>query len=241
MLHEVVSTNITIKVIENICNKLNVELNEVHKSIIAILVPSLIYRQGSIVILSEVVRRVNKILKKHNEKYDLVNLLLAIDCIDSIDKYGTISIPIAYLLNKLTINRTTISNKGEDILKKKVLTCATSTLCITELLNHIGVPKIISIPIVNILLELFYTDIDKEATAMKSANVAFKNKKMSDLSETLKAMQFEKIFISTGLLMIIASAGLKISASLILVNVLTELIEVVKVEHKKRHLKSFLN
>ena len=240
MLHEVVSTNITIKVIENICNKLNVELNEVHKSIIAILVPSLIYRQGSIVIISETVRRVNKILKK-DEKYDLVNLLLAIDCIDSIDKYGTISIPIAFLLNKLTINRTTISNKGEDILKKKVLTCATSTLCITELFNHIGVPKMISIPIVNILLELFYTDIDKEAAAMKSANVAFKNKKMSDLSEILKAMQFEKIFISTGLLMIIASAGLKISASLILVNVLTELIEVVKTEYKTKHVKGFLN
>jgi hypothetical protein len=108
-------------------------------------------------------------------------------------------------------------------------------------MNHIGVTKMIYITIVNILLELFYTDIDKEAAAMKSANVAFKNKKMSDLSETLKAMQFEKIFISTGLLMIIASAGLKISASLILVNVLTELIEVVKAEHKKRHLKSFLN
>jgi hypothetical protein len=53
-------------------------------------------------------------------------------------------------------------------------------------------------------------------------------------------MQFEKIFLSTALLMVITSAGLKISSSLILVNVVSELYDVFRSERKQAIAKGFL-
>lgn len=241
MLHQTISVNIAVRVIDNVFKKLNIELKEYHKSILTILIPSVIYRDGSIIILSETIRQVNKIFKKHNEKYDLINILLAIDCISSIDKYGAVTIPLAWLLNKLTVNKETINKSKTDILKKKVLTNATQTILISELLTHIGLPKMVSIPVVNIILELFYTDINTEQKAMVNTNTAFKGYKMSEVRNVLKQMQLEKVFLSTAILLVITHIGFKISTSLILVNVLSELLDVIKVEYKSRRIKSFLN
>jgi hypothetical protein len=239
MIRQATSVNISLRVIENICTKLNIELKEYHKSIITILIPSLIYRDGTIVILSETIHQINRIIKKHNDKIDFVSILLGYNCITSIDKYGAITIPLSFFLSKLTINREIINDKS-DKLSKKVLTNATQTLCVSEVLSYLGIPKMISVPIINIILELFYMDIDKEKQMMINANVAFKNHKMSEISKVLKQMQFEKIFLSTAILMIITHIGLNINASLIFVTVLNELCELIKSEYKKTAIKGFL-
>lgn len=240
MLQQATSVNIAIKVIESICAKFEIELKESHKSIMAILIPSLVYRDGTIIILSETIHQINRIIKKHNNNIDFVSILLGWNCISTIDKYGTITIPLSFFLNKLNVNRIIISKERKRFLSKKVLTNATQTLCTAEVLNHLGVPKAIAIPLVNIILELFYMDLKKERKMMTEANVAFKDYKMSEVTKILKQMQFEKIFLSTAILLIISSIGLNISHSLIFVSVLTELFDVIKVEHKKATAKGFL-
>lgn len=241
MFHSAISTNLVIRVIENVANKYDIRIKEYHKDIATILISGIVYKDYKIIIAAETIRQINKILKKHNERYDIINALFAIDCISSIDKFGAVTIPLAFLLNKLTVNRDTISSKGTDVIRKKVLTNATSTLCISELLSHLGIPKAISVPLVNIIIELIYTDLDKEVSAMKQCNVAFKNQKMSSLKDILYQMQAEKIFLSTAILLVITNIGLKISTSLILVNVISELIEIIKVEYKLRNVKGFLD
>ena len=238
--HKSLTTNVIIRAIESVCIKLDIKLKESHKSIMAILIPSLVYRDGTIIILSETIHQINRIIKKHNNNIDFVSILLGWNCISTIDKYGTITIPLSFFLNKLNVNRIIISKERKRFLSKKVLTNATQTLCTAEVLNHLGVPKAIAIPLVNIILELFYMDLKKERKMMTEANVAFKDYKMSEVTKILKQMQFEKIFLSTAILLIISSIGLNISHSLIFVSVLTELFDVIKVEHKKATAKGFL-
>jgi hypothetical protein len=241
MLQQATSVNIAIKVIENICAKFEIELKESHKSIMAILIPSLVYRDGTIIILSETIHQINRIIKKHNDKIDFVSILLGWNCISTIDKYGAITIPLSFFLNKLNVNRVIISKEKSRYLSKKVLTNATQTLCTAEVLSHLGVPKMIAIPLINIILEFFYMDLKKERKTMTEANVAFKDYKMSEVTKVLKQMQFEKIFLSTAILLIISSIGFNISHSLIFVSVLTELFSVIKVEYKKATAKGFLS
>ena len=240
MLQQATTINVAIKVIESICAKFDIELKEQHKSVIAILVPSLIFRDGTIVILSETIHQINRIIKKKNDKIDFVSILLAWNCISSIDKYGAITIPLSFFLNKLSVNRVIINTHSNKFLSKKVLTNATQTLCTAEVLSYLGVPKVIAIPLVNIILELFYMDLKKERKMMTEANVAFKGYKMSEVTRILKEMQFEKVFLSTAILMVITSIGLNISASLIFVSVITELYEIVKAEYKMKTAKGFL-
>ena len=66
MIRNALSVNIAIRVIENICNKFDIQMKESHKSILAILIPAIIYRDGSIVILSETIHQIDRILKKKN-------------------------------------------------------------------------------------------------------------------------------------------------------------------------------
>jgi hypothetical protein len=240
MIQQATTINVAIKVIESICAKFDIELKEQHKSVIAILVPSLIFRDGTIVILSETIHQINRIIKKKNDKIDFVSILLAWNCISSIDKYGAITIPLSFFLNKLDVNRVIINTHSNKYLSKKVLTNATQTLCTAEVLSYLGVPKVIAIPLVNIILELFYMDLKKERKMMTEANVAFKGYKMSEVTKILKEMQFEKVFLSTAILMVITSIGLNISASLIFVSVITELYEIVKAEYKMKTAKGFL-
>ena len=239
MIQQGTSVNITLQSIEKVCNKFDIRLKESHKTILAILIPAVIYRDGSIIILSETIHQINRIIKKYNESVDFISILLAYNCISHIDKYGAITIPLCFLLNKLTVNREVIGYKDR-YLSKKVLTNATQTLCISEMLSHIGIPYLISIPIINIMLELMYMDIEGEYKAMLFSNVAFKNIKMSKIRDILKQMQFEKIFLSTALLLVITNIGLNISASLILVSIGTEIYEVLKAEYKMKTAKGFL-
>lgn len=240
MIQQATSVNIAIRVVDNVCDKLGIELNDTHKTIMAILIPSIVYRDGTIIILSETIHQINRIIKKKNNNIDFVSILLGYNCISNIDKYGAITIPLCFLLNKLTIKREIIGN-SDKYLTKKVLTNATQTICVSEVLSYIGVPKLISIPVINIILELFYTDIEKERKIMLEANVAFKNHRMSSIKKVLKQMQFEKIFLSTALLIVISNIGLRIGSSLILINVISELYEVAKSEYKKASAKSFLD
>jgi hypothetical protein len=75
---------------------------------------------------------------------------------------------------------------------------------------------------------------------MTDANVAFKGYKMSEVTKILKQMQFEKIFLSTAILIVITHIGLNISASLIFVSILTEMFEIFKAEYKMKTAKGFL-
>lgn len=240
MFQQATSVNIAIRVIKSICSKFDIEIPEKYEAIMAILIPSLIYRDGCIIILSETIYQINKIIKKKNEHIDFVSILLAWNCISSVDKYGAITIPLSFFLNKLNVNRVVISKESNRFLSKKVLTNATQTLCVAEVLSHLGIPKPIAIPIVNLILELFYMDLPKERQMMTEANVAFKGRKMSEVTSILKQMQFEKIFLSTAILIVISNIGLNISASLIFVSILTEVFTVCKAEYKQATAKGFL-
>jgi hypothetical protein len=129
MYKQATIANVSIRVIENIFNKFEIELTDNHKAIMAILIPAIVFRDGSIVILSETIYQINRIIKKKNDKIDFVSILLAWNCISSIDQYGTITIPLSFFLNKLNVNRVVINKKSNKFLSKKVLTNATQTLC----------------------------------------------------------------------------------------------------------------
>ena len=239
MINQALSVNITLHAIERICDKYDIRIKESHKAILTLLIPSIIYRDGSIIILSETIRQIDKVLKKKNNKLDFVSILLGINCISHIDKYGAITIPLCVLLEKLTINREIIGAPDKHI-SKKVLTNATTSLCISELLNHIGIPRCISITIINIILECINSNIDEEYKLMINKNIGFKNKKMSQIKDILLQMQLEKIFLSTAILLIISSIGLNIRTNLILVSIINELYYVIKLEYKSRTMKGFL-
>ena len=247
ILQSATSVNIFLETIEKICENKNIKIKESHKTILRILIPAIIYRDGKIIILAETIHQINRAIRKANNdndnsynSFNFTNVLLGYNCITNIDKYGAITIPLCVLLNKLTIKREIVGG-ADQYLNKKVLTNATLTLCISEALSHIGIPKSLSIVIVNIILEWALSNIDNEYKAMLISNTAFKNKKMSELKTVLKQMQFEKVFVSTALLLVITNIGLSISSSLILTNILNEMIQLITVRHKTKNVKGFLN
>ncbi len=242
ILQSATSVNIFLETIEKICENKDIKIKESHKTILRILIPAIIYKDGKIIILAETIHQINRAIRKTNDnsKFNFTNVLLGYNCITNIDKYGAITIPLCVLLNKLTIKREIVGG-ADQYLNKKVLTNATLTLCISEALSHIGIPKSLSIVIVNIILEWALSNIDNEYKAMLISNTAFKNKKMSELKTVLKQMQFEKVFVSTALLLVITNIGLSISSSLILTNVINEMIQLITVRHKTKNVKGFLN
>lgn len=243
ILQSATSVNIFLETIEKICENKNIKIKESHKTILRILLPAIIYRDGKIIILAETIHQINRAIRKannDNNSFNFTDILLGYNCITNIDKYGAITIPLCVLLNKLTIKREIVGG-ADQYLNKKVLTNATLTLCISETLSHIGIPKSLSIVIVNIILEWALSNIDNEYKAMLISNTAFKNKKMSELKTVLKQMQFEKVFMSTALLLVITNIGLSISSSLILTNILNEMIQLITVRHKTKNVKGFLS
>ena len=243
ILQSATSVNIFLETIEKICENKNIKIKESHKTILRILLPAIIYRDGKIIILAETIHQINRAIRKannDNNSFNFTDILLGYNCITNIDKYGAITIPLCVLLNKLTIKREIVGG-ADQYLNKKVLTNATLTLCISETLSHIGIPKSLSIVIVNIILEWALSNIDNEYKAMLISNTAFKNKKMSELKTVLKQMQFEKVFMSTALLLVITNIGLSISSSLILTNILNEMIQLITVRYKTKNVKGFLS
>lgn len=227
------SVNITTQIIEGLCKRLDIELSDKHKSILNILI-STIFRDGMIVISSQAIHQIDRIIKKkYNEKVSFVSILLGYNCISNIDKYGTITIPLAYVLNKLTIKREIIGKTNDKYLNKKVLSNATNTLCISSMLKAIGIPNIISIPIINVLVEFCNTDIKSEEKIMLNSCVGFKGYRMSEVKKVLQKMEVEKIILSTMILILVTELGFKLGSSLILINVLEELINISKSEYKK--------
>ncbi len=240
MLQQATSVNISLRAIERVCDKFDIRLKESHKTILAILIPAIIYRDGKIIILAETVHQINRALKKHNERIDFVSMLLAYNCITNIDKYGVITIPLCLLLEKLVVRREIVGSKFDTHLTKKVLTNPSTTLCASEVLNHVGIPFFISIPVINIFLELVFTDIDAEYKSMVHSNIGFKGQKMSHTKMILKQMQIEKIFLSTAILLVVTHIGFKIGTSMILVSILNELYYILKAEYKQRTAKGVL-
>lgn len=241
ILNSSLSVNIATNVIEQMANKLDIKLTDNHKRILNILISTLVFQDGMIIISSQAINEINRIIKKKNDKVNFVNILLGYNCIQSIDKYGAITIPLAFFLNKCTIKREVVSNTKEKYLNKKVLTNATQTLCICNMLNSLGIPNYICIPIVNILLELAYTNIKEEEKLMLTSNVGFKGYKMSEIKRVLHEMQIEKILLSTMILFVVSEIGFKMYGSIILINVLSELFEVLRIEFKKSKKYSFLS
>ena len=239
--HKSLTTSIIIRAIESVCIKLNIKLKESHKSILAILIPAIIFREGSIIILSETIHQINRTVKKHNDKIDFVSILIGLNCISSIDRYGTITIPMCVLLDRLKVKREIIGSTADKFLSKKVLTNATQTLYVSEFLQFVGIPKFISIPVINLLFEWVSADIENERLMMQNANVAFKGHKMSQIEQVLRNMHLEKIFLSTAILLIISEIGFKINSSLILVSIIGELYKILTAEYKSKTAKSFLN
>lgn len=228
------SVNITTQIIEGLCKRLDIELSDKHKSILNILISTIIFRDGMIIISSQAIHQIDKIIKKYNEKVSFVSILLGYNCISNIDKYGAITIPLAYILNnKLTIKREIIGKTNDKYLNKKVLSNATSTLCITSMLKAIGIPNIISIPIINVLVEFCNTDIKSEEKIMLNSCVGFKGYRMSEVKKVLQKMEVEKIILSTMILILVTELGFKLGSSLILINVLEELINIGKSEYKQ--------
>ena len=228
------SVNITTQIIEGLCKRLDIELSDKHKSILNLLISTIIFRDGVIIISSQAIHQIDKIIKKYNEKVSFVSILLGYNCISNIDKYGTITIPLAYILNKLTIKREIIGKTNDKYLNKKVLSNATSTLCITSMLKAIGIPNIISIPVINVLLvEFCNTDIKSEEKIMLNSCVGFKGYRMSEIKKVLQKMEVEKIILSTMILILVTELGFKLGSSLILINVLEELINISKSEYKQ--------
>jgi galactitol-specific phosphotransferase system IIB component len=240
MLQQATSVNITIRAIERVCDKLNIRIKDSHKTILAILIPAIIYRDGSIIILSETIHQINRVIQKKNPSIDFVSILLGYNCITHIDKYGAITIPLAFILNKLKLNKDIVS-KSTDTLSKKVLTNATQTLCVSEVLAFMGAPKMLSVLVINIILELCSFKLDEEYKIMYQSNTVFKGFKMSDTKRLLKAMEFEKIFLSTGILLLITHIGFNIGSSLIIAHVIEEVFQALQIKYCERNLKTFLN
>ena len=99
ILQSATSVNIFLETIEKICENKNIKIKESHKTILRILLPAIIYRDGKIIILAETIHQINRAIRKadnNNNNYNSFNftdILLGYNCITNIDKYGAITIP----------------------------------------------------------------------------------------------------------------------------------------------------
>lgn len=242
MLRESVITNMSIQTIERVLQRANPSfvLKDSYKTALSILIPTIVFKDGCIILMSTALNQINRELKKHNCKVNVIEALLAYDIVTHIDMYGAMTIPLSLLLNKLYLNKETISKYGTDKFSKKILTHATQSLVLSELLSHLGIPKPLAVALINIILEVYYSDTDKEAKMLFENNIAFKNCKASDIPHIINTMELEKIFVSTAILVIVVSIGFNISSSILLVSIVSELYLVLKCEYRERHLKGFL-
>lgn len=241
MIRPAINSNITIRIIERFLDKFDIKMDESYKTILSILIPGLIFRDGKIIIMSATINQINRIIKKKKENVDFVSILLAFDIITNIDVYGTITIPLALFLSKVTINKETIAINGQHVLRKKILNNAVQTLSLSELLSHVNIPKELSIPIISLVLDLFDSDIKSEFKMMSSNSIAFKNHKFSDTKKVLKRMEFDRIILNIMILLVINHIGFSMGSSIILVNILSEIIQQIRCEYKMKNIKGFLD
>ena len=76
MLRPAINSNITIRVIENFLEKYDIRLNERYKSILSILIPGLIYRDGKIILMSATINPNNKETKSASSLFLLITLFI---------------------------------------------------------------------------------------------------------------------------------------------------------------------
>ena len=110
MLRPAINSNITIRAIENFLLKYDIRMSDRSKAVLAVLIPGLIFRDGKIIIMSVTINQINKIIKRKRDDADFVSLLLGLDIITDIDIYGTITIPLAYMLSKVTIKKSILAS-----------------------------------------------------------------------------------------------------------------------------------
>ena len=190
--------------------------------------------------MSVTINQINKVIKKHRDDIDFVSILLGFDIITDIDKYGTVTIPLAMLLNKVTVNKEVICVNGKNVLRKKILTNAVQTLSMAELLSYLNIPKGLSIPIISLILDLFDSNIDDEFKMMSNNSIAFANAKFSDTKKILRQMEFDKIILNIMILSVINYIGFSIGSSLLLVNIFSTVMDVVQCEYRMKTAKGVL-
>ena len=236
-----INSNITIRVIENFLDKFDIKLSETNKTILSILIPGLIFRDGKIIIMSATINQINRIIKKKKDNVDFVTWLLAFDIITHIDIYGTITIPLALLLSKVSINKETLSINGKSVLRKKILNNGAYTLSVAELLSYMNIPKELSIPVISLILDLFDSDINKEFKMMSSNSIGFYGHKFSDTKKVLRKMEFDRILLNIMILLVINYVGFNMGCTLILVNIISEISKQLTCEYKIKKCKGFLS
>lgn len=242
MLRAALNTNIAIRTIDNLLAKHDIKLEDKHKDILTILISGVVFRDGSIVIASAAINQINKILKKKKEtSVDFVTLLLGFDIITHIDKYGAITIPIALIFNKLTINREVLTKSNKIILRKKVLRNLSPSLIITDLLSFFGLPAVVVAPIVNLILNILDSNIDKDFKLLVSSPSGFFNHKLSETKDILKKMELDINLVDCLTITVLCALSARITGAVILVDICDRLIKMIQTEYKSNHCSGFLN
>ena len=242
MLRAALNTNIAIRTIDNLLAKHDIKLEDKHKDILAILISGVVFRDGSIVIASAAINQINKILKKKKEtSVDFVTFLLGFDIITHIDKYGAITIPIALIFNKLTINREVLTKNNKIILRKKVLRNLSPSLIITDVLSFFGLPAVVVAPIVNLILNMLDSNIDKDFKLLVSSPSGFFNHKLSETKDILKKMELDINLVDCLTITVLCALSARITGAVILVDICDRLIKMIQTEYKSNHYSGFLN
>ena len=242
MLKAALNTNIAIRTIDNLLAKHDIKLEDKHKDILTILISGVVFRDGSIVIASAAINQINKILKKKKEtSVDFVTFLLGFDIITHIDKYGAITIPIALIFNKLTINREVLTKNNKIILRKKVLRNLSPSLIITDLLSFFGLPAVVVAPIVNLILNILDSNIDKDFKLLVSSPSGFFNHKLSETKDILKKMELDINLVDCLTITVLCALSARITGAVILVDICDRIIKMIQTEYKLNHCSGFLN
>ena len=242
MLRAALNTNLAIRTIDNLLAKHDIKLEDKHKDILTILISGVVFRDGSIVIASAAINQINKILKKKKEtSVDFVTFLLGFDIITHIDKYGAITIPIALIFNKLTINREVLTKNNKIILRKKVLRNLSPSLIITDLLSFFGLPAVVVAPIVNLILNILDSNIDKDFKLLVSSPSGFFNHKLSETKDILKKMELDINLVDCLTIIVLCALSARITGAVILVDICDRLIKMIQTEYKSNHYSGFRN
>ena len=240
MLRQAINSNIFIQMLEGVLNEFDIKLEDRYKDALSIIIPSIIFKDSKIIVLSAGINQINKLIKKEYNNKDFVSYLLALDIITHIDKYGSITIPLALLLSKLSLNREVITLKGKEVFKKSLLENATPAIILADLFSAFNIPKEILIITISVILDLFSSDVVKEFKYFSSNSIAFSGYKFSDTLKKLKQLELEKILINATLLLFISHIGVNITSSLVLVNIVTKLVEKLLTNYKVKNVKTFL-
>ena len=81
ILQSATSVNIFLETIEKIYENKDIKIKESHKTILRILIPAIIYKDGKIIILAETIHQINRAIRKtnDNDKFDFSKIVILIN------------------------------------------------------------------------------------------------------------------------------------------------------------------